>query len=96
MRMTPAPNPNGERPVVEAAVGALVTLVLAMERTPTGPYAAGYRASIRRHGRVLADKGGSEMMQAVLAQVAQLSPVRTGARRTIIVSAWSSLLPQSP
>ncbi|GJE14246.1 hypothetical protein FOHLNKBM_5319 [Methylobacterium longum] len=92
MRLSPAPNLNGEGPVDEAAVGALVTLVLAIERTPTGPYAAGYRASIRRHGQALADKGGSEMMQAVLRQVAQLSPVRADARRAIIVSAWSNLL----
>ena len=95
MRPSPAPCPNWKGPAVDTAVGALVTLVLAIERMPTGPNAAGYRASIRRHGRMLADKGGSEMMQAVLAQVTQLSPVRADARRAIIVSAWSCLLPRS-
>jgi hypothetical protein len=96
MRLSRAPNPDWEDPAVDAAVGALVSLVLAIERTPSSPKATGYRASIRRHGRALADKGGSEMMQAVLEQVAQLSPVRADARRAIIVSAWSNLPARSP
>lgn len=74
---------------VDAAVGALAALVLAIERTPSAPEASHYRTAIRRHGRALASSGGSDMMRTVLRKVGELSPAYADARRAIIATEWA-------
>ena len=74
---------------VDAAVGTLAALVLAIERTPSAAKAVGHRTAIRRHGRALAALGGVDMMQAVLQQVGELSPAYADARRAIIAAEWA-------
>ena len=74
---------------VDAAVGTLTALVLAIERMPTAPTAVDYRTAIRRHGRTLAALGGPNMMQAVLRQIGELSPAYADARRAIISEEWT-------
>ena len=74
---------------IDAAVGALAALVLAIERTPSAPSAADHRTAIRRHGLALAASGGSEMMRTVLRRIGELSPTYADVRRAIIAAEWA-------
>jgi hypothetical protein len=74
---------------VDAAVGALAVLVLAIERTPSAPEADHHRTAIRRHGRALATSGGSDMLRTVLRKIGELSPAYADARRAIIAAEWA-------
>ncbi|MCJ2055116.1 hypothetical protein MKL09_00930 [Methylobacterium sp. J-048] len=74
---------------VDAAVGTLTALVLAIERTPSAPKAVDHRSAIRRQGRVLAALGGPDMMEAGLQKIAELSPAYAEARRAIIAAEWA-------
>jgi len=88
MRPLPPPRLAPCDPAIDAAVSALIVLVLAIERTPGGPVAARYRAAIRRHGRELASVGGQDAMQTALRRIGDLSPVHADARRTVVAAAW--------
>lgn len=74
---------------VDATIGTLTALVLAIERMPSAPRAVDHRTAIRRHGRTLAALGGPDMMRAVLRQIGELSPAYADARRAIISKEWA-------
>ena len=89
MRSKDAPRVRPSVSEIDAAVGTLAALVLAIERTPSAPRASDHRTAIRRHGRALAASGGSDMMQVVLQKIGELSPAYADARRAIIAAEWS-------
>lgn len=74
---------------VDAAVGTVAALVLAIERTPSASSASDHRTAIRRHGRALAASGGSDMMRTVLQKIGELSPAYADARKAIIAAEWA-------
>lgn len=74
---------------VDAAIGTLTALVLAIERMPSAPSATDHRTAILRLGRTLAALGGRDMRRAVLQQIGELSPAHAKARRAIITGEWA-------
>ncbi len=74
-----------------ATVRALDAILTAIEgQGGRGPAMSAYRAAIRRQGQTLADAGGSDTMEHVLAQLVALSP-RGAEREAIIIGAWAGL-----
>lgn len=87
MKETPHIQPDLSE--VDAAVGALAVLVLAIERTPSAAKADHHRTAIRRYGRALAASGGTDTMRTVLRKVGELSPAYADARQAIIAAEWA-------
>lgn len=80
----------GEDPLA-AAVRALDAILTAIEgQGGRGPAMAAYQAAIRRQGQALAEAGGPEVMEHVLAQLVALSP-RGAEREAIVTAAWTGL-----
>ena len=89
MLLKEAPRVRPDLSEVDAAVGTLAVLVLAIERTPSAAKADHHRTAIRRHGRALAASGGPDMMRTVLRKIGDLSPVYADTRRAIIAAEWA-------
>ena len=74
-----------------AAVKSIDAILTAIEgQGGRGPAMTAYRAAIRRQGETLAEAGGPEVMEHVLAQLVALSP-RGAEREAIVTAAWAGL-----
>ncbi|MGH1570465.1 hypothetical protein ACRAWG_07040 [Methylobacterium sp. P31] len=77
---------------VAPIVSALVTTLEAIESGPkAGPAMRAYRSAMRSQGEAAAALGGTEAMEAVLQQVADVDPTRAERRLAFVREAWAGL-----
>ena len=88
----PEPPPAPTWREVAPIVSARVTTLEAIESGPkAGPAMRAHRSAMRRQGEAAAALGGSEAMDAVLHQVAEVDPARSERRLALLREAWTGL-----
>ncbi|GJE14790.1 hypothetical protein [Methylobacterium longum] len=92
------PRPALQQPTVQSwrevapIVATLITTLEAVETGPkAGPAMKAHRSAMRRQGSAAAALGGSESMEAVLHQVAEVDLDRAEQRLAFVREAWTGL-----